>query len=140
MPRFEQGGVEIQSHEDLPRIKKPHFPEREFARLLLDKTGLSISYEPTRFEYHLEEGDPLITVPDFRVVNPSTGIETYIEITVSINGKGRQRAAMQLAAPDTHYVVFCRDKLQAIQDKFPEYNLLDWPEVYGNGNGNGTGK
>lgn len=127
MPRFEQGGVLIRTHEDIEGIKKPHVSEREFARLLLDKTNLEISYESTRFEYLNGGISPLVTVPDFKVVNLETGVETFIEITTSTNGKGRQKSAMKGAAPETHYVVFHRDKLQAIQEKFPEYNLLSSP-------------
>jgi hypothetical protein len=127
MPRFEQEGVRIQTHKDIEGIGKSHQSEREFARLLLDKTNLDIYYESTRFEYQNGGVMPYVTVPDFRVINLITGVETFIEITTSVNGKGKQKTTMKGAAPDTHYVVFHRDKLQDIQDKFPAYNLLPPP-------------
>lgn len=138
MPRREYEGRAIKCPEDLAHIKssddgsKADNPaEREFARLLLDKTSLDITHEPTLFYYHDEEGVLRGTLPDFRVVNPNTGVETYIEITTSSNGKGRQQQVMQRLAPDVHYVVFRREKLEAIQQKFPEYHFF---------NGNGGAK
>ncbi len=140
MPRREYGGTQIRGPEDLIYIKssddgaKVDNPaEREFARLLLDKTSLEITHEPTFFYYHDDEGILRGTLPDFRVVNPDTGVQTYIEITTSSNGKGRQQSIMQRLAPDVHYVVFRREKLEAIQQKFPEYHFF-------NGNGNGGSK
>jgi hypothetical protein len=135
MARKEIGGVYIQSPEDILKIKKPHYSEREFARLLFEKTELEIYYESTQFEYQNRRDESPATVPDFRVVNLTTGVETFIEITTSTNGKGKQKSVMKEAAPDTHYVVFHRDKLEAIQNKFPEYNLLDCPDINGNSMG-----
>ncbi len=138
MPRREHEGRAIRGSEDLalikssddvPKIDNP--AEREFARLLLDKTSLEITHEPTLFYYHDDEGILRGTLPDFRVVNPDTGAATYIEITTSSNGKGRQQSIMQRLAPDVHYVVFKREKLEAIQNKFPEYHFF---------NGNGPAK
>ena len=70
-------------------------------------------------------------MPDYRVRNPHTGATTYIELTTSMGGKGKQRNYMRMLAPDVHYVVFYRDKLQTIQNKFPEYHLINGT----NGNG-----
>ncbi|MDO8269489.1 MAG: hypothetical protein Q7T54_02355 [Candidatus Levybacteria bacterium] len=132
MPRKEYEGILIATAEDLPRIKNgkngqlnAYDTEREFARLLLDKTTLEITYEPTFF--YLIDDDEIKrgTLPDFRVRNPSTGVVTYIEVTTSVAGKGKQKSFMRELAPDVHYVVFYRDKLEAIQAKFPEYHLLN---------------
>lgn len=140
MPRREYEGRTIRAYEDLALIKssddgpKADNPaEREFARLLLDKTSLEITHEPTFFYYHDDEGILRGTLPDFRVTNLDTGVQTYIEITTSSNGKGRQQSIMQRLAPDVHYVVFKREKLEAIQEKFPEYHFF-------NGNGNEMAK
>lgn len=116
----------------MPRIKNgkngqlnAYNTEREFARLLLDRTNLEITYEPTFF-YHIDDDEiKRGTLPDFRVINPSTGAETYIEVTTSVVGKGKQKSFMKQLAPDVHYVVFYRDKLEAIQAKFPEYHLMN---------------
>jgi hypothetical protein len=136
MPRREYEGRAIRGPEDLvlikssddgPKVDNP--AEREFARLLLDKTSLEITYEPTFFYYHDDDGVLRGTLPDFRVVDPTTGVQTYIEITTSSNGKGGQQSIMQRLAPDVHYVVFKREKLESIQQKFPDYHFF-------NGNGN----
>lgn len=138
MAREELEGIRIETADDDFKIRGTHNPdrqplqtEREFARLLLDKTQLKITYEATRFSHVDEEGRKFVTVPDFRVVNPNTGVETFIELTNSINGKGKQKRVMQGAAPETHYVVFYRDKLNDIQNKFtdpitgkPNYALI----------------
>lgn len=132
MPRKEYEGVPVRGPEDIRNIKSSFDgngevspAEREFARLLLDKTDLEITYEPTFFYYRDEDNVVRGTLPDFRVVNPSTGATTYIELTTSEKGKGRQMGLMQRLAPDVHYVVFRREKLQSIQNKFPEYHFFN---------------
>ncbi len=136
--RKEFGGVEITSVDDFSRVKEfrngknPNYmTEREFGRLILDKTDLELTYQPTLF--YMEDDDGVIkgTMPDYRVRNSHTGATTYIELTTSLGGKGKQRNYMRQLAPDVHYIVFYRDKLQAIQDKFPEYHLINGT----NGNG-----
>lgn len=135
MPRKEYEGVAVKSPDDLKKIKSSldnnridNPAEREFARLLLDKTDLEITYEPTFFYYRDEDEVVRGTLPDFKVVNPHTGVTTYIEITTSGNGKGRQKSLMHRLAPDVHYVVFKREKLEAIQNKFPEYHFFNGVE------------
>ncbi len=78
-------------------------------------------------------------MPDIQAINPKTGAETIIEVSTFKKGKGKQKSIMKRADPDAHYVVFCLDKLQAIREKFPQYNLLDWPEVNDRVNGNESG-
>ncbi len=132
MSTREYEGLRIATHEDVGSIKKTFdgkgvesHAEREFGRLLLDKTDLIIDYEPTLFYYHDEDEIMRGTVPDYRVINPRTGATTYIEITTASGGKGRQKLLMQQLAPDVHYVVFYRKKLEEIQTKFPEYRFLN---------------
>lgn len=138
MPRREYEGIPIRNADDLTRIrssddspKADNPAEREFARLLLDTTSLEIVYEPTLFYYHDEDEVMRGTLPDFKVTNPDTGAQTYIEITTSSNGKGRQKAIMQRLAPDVNYVVFKKEKLEAIQERRPQYHFF---------NGKGQGK
>jgi hypothetical protein len=132
MSRIELGGIAIKTVGDIARLKNQHEnnaaplqAEREFARLLLEKTSLDVTYEPTMFNFMGEDGIERGTLPDFRVVNLQTGVTTYIEITTSPNGKNRQKMVMQGAAPDIHYVVFHRDKLEAIEQKFPDYHFFN---------------
>lgn len=130
MPERDLGGVAIRSKEDLVGIKKNgnHKAESEFARLLLDKTDLEIVYEPTFFYQEEEDGVVKGTLPDFRVRNPNTGATTFIELTTSSKGKDKQKTYMKTLAPDVHYVVFFRDKLEAIERKFPEYSFFNGGE------------
>jgi len=129
MGNVELKGLRIVNPEDAALIKESHNnhgqplrTEREFGRLLRERTKLEITYEPMMFEYIDEEGIKRSTVPDFHVRNPLTGVETYIEISTSRSGKYRQKKVMSNAAPEVHYVVLMREKLEAIQRKFSKYN------------------
>ena len=127
MARIEQGGTPIKTTEEARHIKG-HHAEKIFATLLLLAPNLEIIYEPTRFEHQNGGVVPDATVPDFRVTNLQTGIETFIEITRSFrNGndpKKRQKRIMREAAPDTRYIVFYGEKLRALQDRRPEFNFF----------------
>lgn len=124
MARAELGGVTMRIPEDVSKMAKSTIYEREFARLLLERTTLIVEYEPSHFNHADADGVVRGTVPDFRVTNPGTGKVNYIEITASRTGKGRQRNVMNREAPDVNYKVYFGDKLSAIQAKFPEYQLL----------------
>ena len=117
-------GLRIQSIDDIQRIRQSNLAEREFARLLIDNTNLEVEYEPVSFVFVDSDGNSQVTVPDFRVTNPQTGAVNYIEITTSRNGKHRQRRVMENAGPQGRYKVFYREKLEAIQARFPTYNLV----------------
>lgn len=131
MGRIEIRGIKLTREKDLKKI--PGQSEKEFARLILSKPNLECWYEPTRFEYQNGGPYPESTVPDFRILNTITGVETYVEITTSPYGNGKdpkakQKRVMENAHEENdeaiRYVVLYADNLLKIQNANPSYDLL----------------
>lgn len=128
MPKEELGGIPIDSYKDLELLQNTS--EREYARFLLSKENLSVFYESTRFK-NKKTGNS--SLPDFKLINLTSGKESYIEVTTSpyyeefSDPKEKQKRIIEEVSEEIGenilYIVLYAQQLEKIDDLNPELGL-----------------